>query len=62
MSEYKSSNSGLLAPSMVKDGDKLIIMENAYSTFSEKAQKVYWNAKVQLPNGEHKLAGLNEIS
>lgn len=58
--EYKSTNSGLLAPAMVKSGDKLIILEDAYSTFSEKQQKTYWNCKVVLPDGSHKLAGLME--
>lgn len=56
--EYKSQNSGLLAVSMVKSGDKLVILADAYSTFSEKAQKTYWNCKVALPDGTHKLAGL----
>jgi hypothetical protein len=58
--EYKSTNTGLLSPSMVKTGDKLIIIEDAYSTFSETKQQVYWNAKMQLPDGTHKLAGLFE--
>lgn len=58
MAEYKSTNSGLLAVTMVKEGDKLVLLEDAYSTFSEKAQKTYWNVKVELPDGTHKLAGL----
>ena len=58
--EYKSSNSGLLSPAMIKTGDKLIILEPAYSTFNEARQTTYWNAKVQLPDSTHKLAGLFE--
>lgn len=56
--EYKPTNDGLLAASMVKAGDKLIIISDAYSTFNEPRQKTYWNCKVQLPDGTHKLAGL----
>ena len=58
--KYVSTNSGILAPSMVKDGDRIIIIEDAYSTFSAAKQTTYWNAKVQLPDGSHKLAGLME--
>jgi hypothetical protein len=58
--EYKPSNSGLLAVSMVKEGDKLLIIEDAYSVFNAEKQKTYWNAKVELPDGSHKLAGLME--
>ncbi len=58
--EYISQNSGLLTPSLVKEGDKLILAEDAYSTFSETKQKTYWNVKVQLPDGSKKLAGLME--
>ena len=58
---YESTNTGLLNPTMVKDGDKLILVEPAYSTFSEKAQKVFWNVKVQLPDGSHKLAGIMDM-
>lgn len=60
MAEYKPSNSGLLAVSMVKDGDKLLLIEDAYSTFSELRQQTYWNVKVELPDKTHKLAGLME--
>jgi len=60
--EYVSQNSGLLKADNVKDGDKLIIVGDAYSTFSEKNQKTYWNAKVQLPDKTVKLAGLMEMS
>lgn len=59
--EYTPSNSGLLNASMVKDGDRLILVEDAYSTFSEPKQKTFWNVKVQLPNGEHKLAGIMDM-
>lgn len=45
---------------MVKDGDKIIIIEDAYSSFNAAKQTTYWNAKVQLPDGSHKLAGLME--
>lgn len=58
--EYKPSNSGLLAVSMVKEGDKLLLIEDAYSTFSAEKQKTYWNVKVELPDKSHKLAGLME--
>ena len=58
---YESQNTGLLNPTMVKNGDKLILIEPAYSTFSEKAQKVFWNVKVQLPDGSHKLAGIMDM-
>lgn len=60
--EYISTNSGLLKTENVKEGDKLILIEDAYSTFSEKSQKTYWNVKVQLPDKTVKLAGLMEIS
>jgi hypothetical protein len=60
--EYKSTNSGLLAVSMVRDGDKLILLEEAYSQFVPAKQKTYWNVKVELPDGSHKLAGLMESS
>lgn len=60
--EYISQNSGLLTVSNVKDGDKLVIVEDAYSTFSEAKQKTYWNAKVKLPDNSVKLAGLMEMS
>lgn len=56
--KYESKNSGLLSIGHVKTGDKLLILENAYSVFSESKQKTYWNVKVELPNKEHKLAGL----
>ena len=56
--EYIKTNSGILSPSDVKDGDKLVIVEDAYSTFNETKQKTYWNCKVKLPNGDIKLAGL----
>lgn len=46
---------------MVNEGDKLLILEDAYSTFSETKQKTYWNCKVELPDGSHKLAGLMEM-
>jgi hypothetical protein len=59
--EYKSANSGLLSVGMVKDGDLLVIIEDAYSTFSEAKQKTYWNCKVELPDKTHKLAGLMEM-
>ena len=60
--EYKSTNAGLLQMSMVKEGDKLLIISDAYSKFVPEKQKTYWNAKVQLPDGTHKLAGLMESS
>lgn len=56
--QFKPANNGLLNPTMVKDGDKIILIEEAYSTFVEKKQTTYWNAKVQLPDGSHKLASL----
>jgi hypothetical protein len=55
---YESSNSGLLSVDMVKSGDKIIILEEAVSKFVAEKQKTYWNVKVEIPNGEHKLAGL----
>lgn len=45
---------------MIKTGDKVIIVEPAYSTFNPDRQVTYWNAKVQLPNGTQKLASLFE--
>ena len=59
--EYKSTNTGLLNSTMVKDGDILTLIEDAYSTFSEKKQTTYWNVKVELPDGTHKLAGLMDF-
>lgn len=58
--EYKPSNSGILNPSMLKTGDRLIILEAAYQTFVEAKQATYWNVKVQLPDGSQKLTGLFE--
>jgi len=60
--EYKSEFMGFLTVESVKSGDKLKLIEPAYSTFSEAKQKTYWNVKVELPDGSHKLAGINEIS
>ena len=57
---YKSTNSGLLTPAMVKTGDKLIILEPVYDTFNVDRQTTYWNGKVALPDGNHKLAGFFE--
>ena len=45
---------------MVKEGDVIVMIEDAYSTFSEARQTTYWNVKVRLPDGSHKLAGLFE--
>jgi hypothetical protein len=56
--EYISTNSGILTVDNVKEGDKLVIIEDAYSTFNEAKQKTYWNCKVMLPNKTEKLAGL----
>jgi hypothetical protein len=58
--EYVSTRSGLLAVGQVKTGDTVIILDETKSTFSDKQQKTYWNCKVSLPNGEHKIAGLME--
>lgn len=58
MAEYKSKNAGLLQVTDVKEGDKIIMMEGAYETFSEAKQKSYWNCRVELPNKQIKLAGL----
>jgi hypothetical protein len=60
--EYIPQNTGLLTIENVKEGDKLVIIEDAYSQFSEKNQKTYWNAKVLLPDKTTKLAGLMEMS
>ena len=57
--EYQSQ-SEILSASMVKTGDKLIIVEPAYSTRNEEKQTTYWNARVQLPDGARKIAGLFE--
>lgn len=58
MAEYKSRNNGLLQVTDVKEGDKIVLMEPAYETFSEAKQRTYWNCKVKLPDGKEKLAGL----
>jgi hypothetical protein len=58
--EYIPSQTGLLKPEMLNTGDRIIIIEPAYSTFNEARQTTYWNAKVQMPDGSHKLAGLFE--
>lgn len=60
--EYKSQNVGLLLVDNVKEGDKLVLIEDAYVQFSESKQKNYWNCKVKLPDGTIKLAGLMETS
>ena len=56
--EYKSERAGLLTADSVKDGDKLVITSDAYSTFNATKQKTYWNCKVKLPSGAERLAGL----
>lgn len=56
--EYISTNSGFLTVDSVKSGDRVLIMEDAYSQFSEKAQKTYWNCKVELSDGTTKLTSL----
>lgn len=56
--EYVPQNSGILAVSMVKAGDKILILEEATSKFVPANQKTYWNVKVELPDKTHKLAGL----
>lgn len=58
--EYKSTSTGLLQPSDVKDGDKVILIEDAYSV--EKNDRIFWNCKVKLPNGTTKLASLMDQS
>ena len=63
MSEkYVSTSVGFLTPSDVKEGDKLLIVEDAHKTLSEKNQTDYWNAKVKLPKGGFRLAGLMDTS
>ena len=43
---------------MVQNGDRIKILEEAYQTHSERTGKDYWNVKVELPDGSHKLAGI----
>jgi hypothetical protein len=38
------------------------IIEDAYSTISQTNGKEYWNAKVELPDGSHKLASVGGIT
>lgn len=49
-------NDGILSVEQIKTGDKLIILEPAYENFVESKQVTYINCKVELPNGDHKLA------
>lgn len=58
MAEYKPKNAGLLQVTDVKEGDRIIMIEGAFETFSEAKQKSYWNCRVELPNKQIKLAGL----
>ena len=60
--EYKSANSGILNIKDVEDGMKLRIIGEAYINHSEKYDKDFWNVKVELPDGTHKLGSLNKIS
>lgn len=52
--EFKRSNSGLLSTEMVKTGDRMTILEPAFSI--EKNGMTYWNMKVEMQDGTHKLA------
>ena len=60
--KYQSQNSGLLSIEHIKDGDILKIIEEAYMTVSKSNNKEYWNAKVELPDGSHKLANVGGIT
>lgn len=55
--KYTSQNDGILGLAHVKQGDIVWILEEAFQN-----NKGYWNTKVGLPNGDHKLAGVGGIT
>ena len=60
--KYQSQNDGLLSLKHVTHGMRLKIVEDAYVTASATNGKEYWNAKVELPDGSHKLANVGGIT
>ena len=54
--EYSNPNTGLLSSEMVKNGDRVKIIDEARSR--ESNNNIFWNVKVELPDGSHKLAGV----
>ena len=53
---YSNPNTGLLSPEMVKTGDRIKIIDEAFSR--EVGTNIFWNVKVELENGSHKLASI----
>jgi hypothetical protein len=60
--KYESQNNGLLSVDHVEQGTVITIIEEAYMTTSQSTGKEYWNAKVELPDGSHKLANVGGIT
>jgi len=58
--KYVSNSAELLKATDVKNGDKLRIVGDAYT--SQSNGKVYWNCKVKLADGSIKLAGIIDQS
>jgi|TARA_R100001530_G_scaffold1410_2_gene2569 hypothetical protein len=58
MAEYKNPNPGLLKAEDVKEGDRVRILEEAYSSYNEEKDRTYWNMKVEISEDVRKLAGI----
>jgi hypothetical protein len=58
--KYESQNAGLLKIEDVKQGMRIVIVDEAYVT--DKGEKRFWNVKVELPDGTHKLYGMNNMT
>ena len=58
--KYIPQNNGLLSINDVKQNDKITILDEACITMSKG--KEYWNCKIELQDGTHKLAGVGGIT